>query len=91
MKFDSALKNNSGQLAEPVFEETPLGILLREGQSLFISGAGLGGFAETAAQIGPGRMSEVILGQVAAGPIALVFADLTTLFLYFGLSTMLLT
>jgi magnesium transporter len=29
--------------------------------------------------------------QVAAGPVALVLADLTTLFLYFGLSTVLLT
>ena len=29
--------------------------------------------------------------RVAAGPVALVLADLTTLFLYFGLSTLLLT
>src|SRR5262249_5125645 len=55
------------QFAKPFYREPPFRLQLRECQSAFVGGTGLGVSVQSSAQIRPGRMGQVIIPQIASG------------------------
>src|SRR5207248_148543 len=53
------------QLRQPAFEKPPFRLLPRQLQGPLIGNAGLGDFSQPPTQVGPSRVSQIIVGQFA--------------------------
>ena len=65
-EVDTHVCRSARQVRDPLFEEPPLGLLPGERDRALVRRAGIVGHAEPPAQVGPGRVREVVIVKIAA-------------------------